>query len=528
MVKLIRVTSENIDGSVDSIFNSDILIKKDSQIALKNMTMIADKDNLIIDGGNDNMSFSLNTLIPSFEKTITLTHNTDANPFYDDNNYQLLLGDIEDKLNQKLDITTQTPIQTNKEFGSQFKVYVNSNRRIEIQAKQAEYNNKKLQLVTNIPNITLQAGGTGKALEATASLTAPIFSKPDGETFTLDNRYMTYLNTPMGRGASLYRSKVYRLNVAGTGNPLSEGFIVGLTTTNPSSYLKDSIFMSDAQISYGVHLAGKTANYSTIKDGTFTATAVAGEVTTSGNVNNDVIDWVVGGGKIECRLFKNSTGATPTILFTEAYDYTTKPRLYPFMIIRGQRLDASNFIVRLSQFKFCLDPYLEKTTTDSGEEELGAPTPPSRQVNPNTGSPTFLDFKDSSLSGYLGFVNIRQPVSSSIMLPNLLFIADNTFNSADQTSNYIVILDSLNLDSYDDYSPDDSGGQRKSILATIPNTGNSLAYEPNNINYIDISNSSDISLRNFRSRVLRSDYGPLRSVGLLSMTLLIKEKGEIV
>ena len=528
MVKLIRVTSENVDGSVDSIFNSDILIKKDSQIALKNMTMITDKESLVIDGENDNISFSLNTEIASFTKTITLTHNTASNPFYDENNYKVLLGDIEDKLNQKLDITAQSPVATNKEFGSQFKVSVNSNSRIEVEAKQAQYNNKKLQLVNNIPNITLQAGGTGKALEATASLSAPIFSKPDGETFTLDNRYMTYLNTPMGRGASLYRSKVSRLDVAGTGNPLSEGFIVGLTTTNPSSYLTDTIFMSDAQISYGVHLSGKTANYSTIKDGTFTATAVAGEVTTSANVNNDVIDWVVAGGNIQCRLFKNSTGATPTILFTEAYDYVTKPKLYPFMIIRGQRLEASNFSVRIAGLKFCLDPYLESTSTDSGEEELGAPTPPSRLVDPETSSLVFMDFKASSLSKYLGFNNVRQPISGSLRLTHLLFIADNTFNSADQTSNYIVILDSLNLDSYDDYSPDDSGGQRKSILATIPNTGSSLAYEPNNINYIDISNSSDISLRNFRSRVVRSDYGSLRSVGLLSMTLLIKEKGELV
>ncbi len=528
MVKLIRVTSENVDGSVDSIFNSDILIKKDSQIALKNMTLETDKENLIIDGENDNMSFSLNTQIPAFTKNITLTHNSSATPFYDETNYKVLLDDMENKLNQELEITNQGTINTNKEFGSQFKVSVNTNSRIQIETKQSQYNNKKIQLVNNIPNITLQAGGTGQALEATADLGNPVFSKLDGETGTIDNRYMTYLNTPMGRGASLYRSKVSRLDVAGTGNPLNEGFIVGLTTTNPSSYLKPAVFMSDAQISYGVHLADKTANYSTIKDGTFTATTTAGQVTTSANNNNDVIEWIISGGNIECRLFQNSTGATPTTLFTEAYDYVNKPKLYPFMIIRGARDDTNNFNVRLAGLKFCLDPYLETPTADTGDEELGVPQPPQRAVNPLVSSNNFFDFKSKSVSQYLGFENNRIPVTGTNRQTNLLYIADNTFNSLDQTSNYLLILDSINLDSYDDYSDDDSGGQRKSILATIPNTGNSLAYEPNNLTYIDIKNVSNISLRNFRSRILRSDYGGLRSVGLFSMTLLIKEKGEMV
>lgn len=89
MVKLIRLTSENIDGSINSIFNSDIIIKKNSQIALKNLTMETDKESLIIDGDNDNVSFSLNTNIPAFTKTITLTHNDATTPEYNENNFRV-------------------------------------------------------------------------------------------------------------------------------------------------------------------------------------------------------------------------------------------------------------------------------------------------------------------------------------------------------------------------------------------------------------------------------------------------------
>lgn len=439
---------------------------------------------------------------------------------------EFFFDDLENKLNQELDITNQGVINNNKEFGTQFRVSENSNNRVQIESLQSFYNARQGELVANIPTVTLQAGGTGPALETTA---AGVWSKPDGEAGIADNRYMDYINTPLGRGASLFRSKVYRLDPAGTGNPLTEGFIVGLTTTNPSSYLTNTTFMSNAQLSYGVHVADKTANYSTIKDGTFTATATAAEIQAVANrVNSDVIDWVVANGKIECRLFQNSTGAVPTILFTEAYDYVNKPKLYPFMVIRGGRNDAATQNVRLFSFKFCLDPYLEKPPSSVDiHETLGAPAPPSRRVN-NSASNMFFDLGSPDVANYLSFRNQRIPTSGTSLLNNLVAIADQTFNALDQTSNYLIILDSLNIDSYDDFSDDDSGGQRRSILATIPNNGSSVAYEPNNINYIDINNVSDLSLRNFYSRVVRSDYGKLRSVGLLSMTILIKEKNEMV
>ena len=72
MVKLIRLTSEQVDSSFDSTFNTDIIIEKDSQIALRNLTMTTKSEIVTIDGDTDNISFSLNTDVASFTKSITL------------------------------------------------------------------------------------------------------------------------------------------------------------------------------------------------------------------------------------------------------------------------------------------------------------------------------------------------------------------------------------------------------------------------------------------------------------------------
>ena len=108
-------------------------------------------------------------------------------------------------------------------------------------------------------------------------------------------------------------------------------------------------------------------------------------------------------------------------------------------------------------------------------------------------------------------------------------------NSA--SDNYIVVLDSHQLKSYDaseyDYSVSPNAvnntttkrGRQKSILATIPvnNTSGIVEYEPNELIYIDMDNRFEMELKNLRLRVLNKQFGEIKTTGTSIMTLLIKE-----
>ena len=111
------------------------------------------------------------------------------------------------------------------------------------------------------------------------------------------------------------------------------------------------------------------------------------------------------------------------------------------------------------------------------------------------------------------------------------------------SDNFMVVSDSLQLDSYDasgilygtgglDYQSvvrtgQEKQGRRQNILMTIPvNDNNSgiVEFQTNTPIYIDISNTSKLNLRNINFRVLRKDFTPITTLGREAiMTLLIDD-----
>ena len=68
-----------------------------------------------------------------------------------------------------------------------------------------------------------------------------------------------------------------------------------------------------------------------------------------------------------------------------------------------------------------------------------------------------------------------------------------------------------------------TNGSRRNILATIPKSSDTglVQYEPNELVYIDIDNNQKINLRNFELRILNTDFLPIKTFGIIDMTLLI-------
>ena len=104
------------------------------------------------------------------------------------------------------------------------------------------------------------------------------------------------------------------------------------------------------------------------------------------------------------------------------------------------------------------------------------------------------------------------------------------------SDNFLVVSDSLPLDSYDASTggftkESQKIGKRKNILMSIPvNDNNSglVEYETNTPIFIDINNASAVNQKNLNFRLLRSDFSPIiasedeRSI----MTVLFANKNE--
>ncbi len=153
----------------------------------------------------------------------------------------------------------------------------------------------------------------------------------------------------------------------------------------------------------------------------------------------------------------------------------------------------------------------------------------------------------------LGFSPVQYPGNSvvTIQRPKTLLIIDDFgdkpflqfdivsdgLNNFVNSDNYIVLLDSNPLYSYDaskfDYSDTknpsfdkyNKRGRRINILATIPKNDNQgiVEYEPNELTFIDFDNGMKQNLKNIRLRVLDKDFNEIKTFGESILTLLIKE-----
>jgi hypothetical protein len=125
----------------------------------------------------------------------------------------------------------------------------------------------------------------------------------------------------------------------------------------------------------------------------------------------------------------------------------------------------------------------------------------------------------------LGYNNQRIPVSGFRIAYETDYIATSEFPIPQEADAFLVLLDSLQLQSYDSFSKtqEPSGGQRRNILTVIPssNVTGSLVYEPSYPTFIDLDNANPLLVRNIRARIVRNDYSPVAVEGLSSLVLLV-------
>ena len=100
--KLIRLTSDSQDGVFSSTFNEDILIKKDSDIALQSLSVERKSDKIVISNDNNNIEYGV--VLPELGVESTII----PSGVYDKNTNNRLLQSITNGLNRDASFTVNS------------------------------------------------------------------------------------------------------------------------------------------------------------------------------------------------------------------------------------------------------------------------------------------------------------------------------------------------------------------------------------------------------------------------------------
>jgi hypothetical protein len=92
-MRLLRLTTQDKNAFFDATFNEDFIIPKDAKIALQNISIEADTNTITIDGQNNNITYQVSEAVGQTQVALDFGS-------YSGSNYQDLLRDIENKLNQ--------------------------------------------------------------------------------------------------------------------------------------------------------------------------------------------------------------------------------------------------------------------------------------------------------------------------------------------------------------------------------------------------------------------------------------------
>tara|TARA_R110000803_G_scaffold42235_1_gene90706 strand:- start:4668 stop:6491 length:1824 start_codon:yes stop_codon:yes gene_type:complete len=157
---------------------------------------------------------------------------------------------------------------------------------------------------------------------------------------------------------------------------------------------------------------------------------------------------------------------------------------------------------------------------------------------------SFMGWSDNYIAAHLStpggqpFLKFKAPDTYIYVEFYLQFnLIPDSISSLTQSDNFVVILDSNPLLSYDasQFSYDDNDsqpttnynqmkGRRLNILATIPVNDNNgvVEFDSNELVYIDFDNKYPQEIKNLRLRVLNKNLEPILTNGKAVMTLLIK------
>jgi len=560
--KLIRLTSSSGDGVFNGLFNEDIIIPENSEIALQSLSLERRSASININGNNNTLRFqAVGLTLPDVP-----TNSGDVIPLatYTNRDEISILNAVTNALNRNSSMLT-TPASMNIAW----EVGQANGGETEIRARPSPF----YTISDIIPSFAVMDRSVTMNVNADAEPVRVddfqvgekgMFRDTDTTTNNIAECY-TYGKVPFIQSTGSLRCRFKRLNTNGAG---TTSCIIGIVKGTAGLAKLQNATFTEADLEYQIKVNGhNTAMQYKLKGGAYvdTVTPINHTVTDPGNIN-DVLEIIADNGSLMGQIHQD--GVTPQ---------TQLPRLdmeegvnyyYVISIFEGSNnLVLDNCAVSLSPFSIAesgsaVPAMLENTALPETVSSL----PTVIQYDRNTVLTGALNFQrdelpNQALANFLGFpsnilrknkyyeeepkVSVNNPLQ--LLQPNydltlgFKWKSPKTFSLSREPDNYIVDTQTFTLDSYDSYGIQssalrnaNSGGSRRNILATvaaetvpIEGTASSLLqYEPNTLYYIRIKNRGAIVTRQMRFRLLSSQYQAVEVENMAAMTLLIRYPDE--
>ena len=496
-MKLIRTVSDNKDGIIENLFNTDININENSQIALKNCSFSIEDDVFEINPNNNKITFKISGFFGSHTLEVFLNNSVVSKA-----NFQDMIDDMNLKANNLLSMSNLSKV-----IGLQFGNKLGRANKFELKYLLSPFTYTDNYFIRKNVDIS-----------SSSPLTTLLKFNQSGATNLTDDSSRLVSKIPFIKGCGVARFQLN--NFIDTGSS-ANGLYFGITDQNPINFT-DSLTPQQRGMYIAIKRIGGGHFYEVVRFDSSTGGFIT-ETSTVLVAIDDKIEIARNKGTLEFVIYEKAN-ADPNkrhVIFSHADDIKDK---FIYVIFRNSstNLQIQNFRVQLNPEHFFTPP---KTLNDQPlvyENELDAviPTPPSianKTINE-------VIFDNKGFGEFLGYdLSNSNIINNNIPSQEMFYIAENLFNPSVFNDTYLIVLDNIPLESYDGFE-----GNQKSILEVIPKSDDNttlnrvIEYEPNTLNFIDIKNIKKLNVRNIRARILKSDLSQVKLNGFTTITLLIK------
>lgn len=526
-MKLLRTTTTDPSGIFNVFLNQDLKIEPFSKIALGQLSSAVRKDVLTIDGTNDTVSFSTKV---GATRLIKLAHGD-----YTNQNKGAFLEHLADKIDQAIGVfafgvsggapdTNKVIIADGNNIGKSCRLLVGKNdpfaNKVVVQIHQSRSWSHAPELTKNIFSVsgTAQLSFAGGTNEANIRLASALD--------TIDESYKrsTFFSSSLCKGVGVFRTRIN--NLTGT-SATNKGYTIGLTSVNPATFNAGSagraLTLDDLYVGISALNPYADGGYGVITNtgGTSSITPANPAVTPNNGAipakEKDVVSIEIINGRLRLVIYQNDAGNTAHTRVIHDVPYDASLGLYGVIVIHGK-----SSLIDLKDIKFTGNSFSDTSGPNAIDEDLdyvGKATP-SRQIT--TSSLNSLGWPNLTVAQWFGYDQLLyENVRGN---PNVDFIADQIFKANIENDLYLVEMLNMQLESYDTFEQG-----RKNILAIVPfdDVNSKVAYDPNNIVFLDLNNKETLNLTSLKFRLVRADYSAPETIGITTAVIFIKGKDEL-